>query len=268
MASADPNSHNSRNSEVEDRLRCRASFIRSTLEMHVTDTTVATAAISITSQEHFVPLPNHKGGKNETLEVSRCDGATVISDAAACLTRQRVVQHPATRVQTSCAIFFPKLNRICHHQAESTAPPNAWRGLLPLKSSRADVERLLGPPAGSVANSYSYETKEEKVRVLYSQGSCEQVWRGNGRVPADTVLAITVFPQTSILVKSLRLDMTIYKRGQEVHPENWVWYVSSETGVMVHAIQKNGGEEVMSTTYRPATKDEHLRCPKQERTRH
>ncbi len=31
--------------------------------MQVTDTTAATAAISITSQEHFVPLPSHNEGK-------------------------------------------------------------------------------------------------------------------------------------------------------------------------------------------------------------
>lgn len=180
----------------------------------------------------------------------------------------------ASRANGWCGILLPEFKPSVqyfpqssiesgHHQGDTTAPPNAWRGLLPLKSSRADVERLLGPPTGSVANSYSYETKEEKVRVLYSQGSCEPNLEGQWKVPADIVLAITVFPQTSILVNSLRLDMTIYKRGQEGHPENWVWYVSSETGVMVHAIQKNGGEEVMSTTYRPAKKDEHLRCPKQ-----
>jgi hypothetical protein len=128
-----------------------------------------------------------------------------------------------------------------HHQAESTAPPNAWRGLVPLKSSRADVERMLGSSTGSVGDIYLYETKDEKVRVVYSQGSCEPSLEGQWKVPADTVLSTTVFPQSKVLVNSLRLDMTVYKRSQEVHPENWVWYVSSETGVMVHAIQKNGG---------------------------
>ncbi len=162
--------------------------------------------------------------------------------------------------------LFRNSIEIGHYQTESTVAPNAWRGLLPLKSSRADVERLLGPPTGLVASSYSYETKEEKVRVLYSQGSCEPSLEGQWKVPADTVLSITVFPQTTVLVNSLRLDKRIYKRSQEVHPENWVWYVSSETGVMVHAIQNNGCEEVMSITYRTARKDEHLRCPKQGKT--
>lgn len=153
-----------------------------------------------------------------------------------------------------------------HYQAETRVPPNAWRGLLPLKSTRTDVERLLGSPKGLVAGSYSYETKDEKVRVLYSQGSCEPSLEGQWKVSAETVLSITVFPQTSVLVNSLQLDKRIYKRSQEVHPENWAWYVSSETGVMVHAMQNNGCEEVMSITYRPATKDEHLRCPKNGKT--
>ena len=167
----------------------------------------------------------------------------------------------ASRATGWCGILLLEFG---HHQAESTAPPNAWRGLLPLKSSRAEVERLLGSSTGSVGDIYLYETKDEKVRVVYSQGSCEPSLEGQWKVPADTLLSITVFPQSKVLVNSLRLDMTVYKRGQEMHPENWVWYVSPENGVMVHAIQKNTGEEVMSTTYRPATKDEHLRCPKQE----
>jgi len=152
------------------------------------------------------------------------------------------------------------------HQSETRVQPNAWRGLLPLKSSRTDVERLLGPPKGTVAGSDSYETKEEKVRVVYSPGSCDPSLEGPWKVPADTVLSITVFPQTTVLVSSLQLDMRVYKRSQEMHPENWAWFVNAEVGVMVHAMQNNGREEVMSITYRPATKDHELRCPNSAKT--
>lgn len=144
--------------------------------------------------------------------------------------------------------------------------PNDWCGLLPLKSSRTDVERLLGPPRGIVGGSYSYETKKEKVRIVYSQGLCEPGLEGRWKVPADTVLSITVFPQTTVLVSSLLLDKSMYKRSQEVHPENWVWFVSPEAGVMVHAMLINGREEVMSITCRPATKDDELRCPNSAKT--
>jgi hypothetical protein len=77
---------------------------------------------------------------------------------------------------------------------------------------------------------------------------------------------MTVFPQTKVLVSTLQLDKKTYSRSQETHPENWLYYVSPEKGVMVHAMQNNGCEEVMSITYRPTTKDEGLRCPKNATT--
>lgn len=148
------------------------------------------------------------------------------------------------------------------YQAKTLVLSNAWRGLVPLMSTRADVERLLGSSKGSLADSYLYETKEEKVRVVYSEGSCKPSLEGQWNVPVDTVLSITVFPQIEVLVRSLRLDKKTYSRTQEAHPDNWLYYVSPQSGVMVHAMQNNGCEEVMSITYRPTTKDEGLRCVK------
>ncbi|MGH9966965.1 MAG: hypothetical protein ACREBG_03895 [Pyrinomonadaceae bacterium] len=157
-------------------------------------------------------------------------------------------------------VLREKLTGIDRGQSETRLPSNAWHGLVPLKSTRAEVERLLGPPKGLLAGNYSYETKKEKVRVVYSEGSCKRSLEGQWKVPVDTVLSVTVFPQTTVLVNTLGLDKTIYKRNQEVHPENWAWYASAETGVMIHTMQNNGCEEVMSITYRPTTKDEELRC--------
>jgi hypothetical protein len=45
-----------------------------------------------------------------------------------------------------------------------TAFAQGWRGIGPLHSTRADVERLLGPPKQSHRSFSSYETKTEEVR--------------------------------------------------------------------------------------------------------
>jgi len=156
-------------------------------------------------------------------------------------------------------------------QSQPLVSPNAWRSLVPLKSMRADVEQLLGSAKGFLAGSYHYETKAEKVRVVYSEGACKPSLEGQWNVPADTLLSITVFPQTTVLVSSLRLHKGTYSRSQETHPDNWLYYVSPEKGVMVHAMQNNGCEEVMSITYRPNKKDEGWRCstvPKQPTETH
>src|SRR5688500_3160835 len=84
------------------------------LEMQVTATTAATAAISITSQEHFVPSLSHNGGRTyEPSEVSRCDGATLIRHAAASLRRQQVARHTGTTIQTTRGVIcLSNLNQI------------------------------------------------------------------------------------------------------------------------------------------------------------
>jgi len=126
------------------------------------------------------------------------------------------------------------------YQSECLVESNAWHGLLPLRTTREDVERLLGPAKGLLAGSYAYETKDEKVRVVYSEGSCSSSLEGRWNVPIDTVLSITVFPNTTVLVSALHIDKGKYSRTQETHPENWLYYVSTKKGVMVHAMQHNG----------------------------
>jgi hypothetical protein len=169
---------------------------------------------------------------------------------------------PVNSIWTSSGQLGSHVTELRGYQSQTLVLSNAWRGLVPLTSTRADVERLLGSSRGLIADSYTYETKEEKVRVLYSEGSCKPSLEGQWNIPVDTVLSITVFPQTKVLVSTLRLDERTFSRGQEAHPENWLYYVSPEKGVMVHAMRINGCEEVMSITYRPTTKDEGLRCPK------
>src|SRR5262245_57910235 len=53
---------------------------------------------------------------------------------------------------------------------QSEEPPNAWRGIIPLHSTRADVERLLGHHKWSHGATSIYESKGERVDVLYSKG--------------------------------------------------------------------------------------------------
>ena len=45
-----------------------------------------------------------------------------------------------------------------------------WRGIVPLHSTRADVERLVGSPM--TPNGITYDLKNERVNVVYSDGGC------------------------------------------------------------------------------------------------
>jgi hypothetical protein len=138
--------------------------------------------------------------------------------------------------------------------------PEGWRGLVPLHSTRADVERLLGAPTKSHGVASTYDTKEERVLVFYSGGSCKKGVSEEWNVPADTVLSITVHPNAKLLVDSLKLDKSKYRREGDPHADLIVYYVNKEEGIRVEARMLEEGEDVDNITYEAAAKDSPLRC--------
>src|SRR5207253_8065762 len=71
-------------------------------------------------------------------------------------------------------------------QTLSQAKP--WRGIVPLESTRADVERILGPP---VMDRNVYDAPDGRAIITYSDGSpCEVGLPGLGNIPKDAVIDI------------------------------------------------------------------------------
>jgi hypothetical protein len=143
---------------------------------------------------------------------------------------------------------------------ESAIPPNSWHGLVPLRSSRVDVERLLGKPKTSRGFTYVYETENETLDILYSAGPCKLTAVERWNVAADIMLRMDVRPRGKMLIQDLHLDKVLYPRLPEAHPENWARYMNDEDGVMIETISNGKEEEVYTITYWPRTKDKALRC--------
>jgi hypothetical protein len=88
------------------------------------------------------------------------------------------------------------------------AQPNSWRGLTPLRSTRADVERRWGHSSSPCECSYFTEDKNEYVMIVYSDGHCDSLgWN----IPKDTVISISVTPRKDRpLLSDLNVDLTKY----------------------------------------------------------
>lgn len=145
----------------------------------------------------------------------------------------------------------------------ATAAPlraKEWRGILPLHATRADVERLLGPP--SVDRSYItfYELEKEEVSFNYARGPCgdeSSVWN----VPRDTVTSIWVTPKRgSLKLNDLKLDESGYRKERDSHVWNIVNYINEVEGISYQVDTGDDGR-VTLIKYFPAERDAHLRCP-------
>jgi hypothetical protein len=155
---------------------------------------------------------------------------------------------------------------ICVMLAPSAAArAKGWRGLVPMKSTRADVKQLLGTPIADKGYD-RFELEEETVSVEYVRYPCE-LKPPQGCItpppvcalPPDTVLAITVRMRHPIPLSTLHLDLSKYeKRPGMIFPNGPVlydgplfYYEDEDEGYMLHVL--NG--EVVAYRYYPTKKD-------------
>jgi hypothetical protein len=140
----------------------------------------------------------------------------------------------------------------------SLASAKAWRGIVPLRSTRADVERILGKPTWS---DDTYELPRGTIRIMYAKKRCEQGvpsgW-GNWNVPVDTVVNISIevdFPVKDLKIRNL---------------ERYKWY-TDDSLTTYYRLAKQGVEysvrdgRVMGVTYGPTTRDNKLLCVRNAR---
>ena len=137
----------------------------------------------------------------------------------------------------------------------SVSSAKSWRGIVPLHSTRADVERILGEPSRL---DYIYDLDEATVRIVYANQPCQPdlpSWWGNWNVPRDTVTNIIV--EADIPVRKLKIrNLAQYK-----------WYTDKSRttyyrlpGLGMEYSVKNG--RVVDITYGPTEKDKGLLCRK------
>ena len=129
-----------------------------------------------------------------------------------------------------------------------------WRSIIPLHSTRADVERLLGPPDDP--NTGDYHTKTERILIDYSRGLfCDQnnIWK----VPKDTVVGIIVYPRKAPRLSSLKLNLNEFSQDQSGDVIGVNNYKNMKDGLRLTVIDG----KVESFHYFPSAKDDAFRCP-------
>lgn len=135
-----------------------------------------------------------------------------------------------------------------------------WQNIIPLHSTRKDVERLIGSPQQTKGVAATFELKDGRLRVFYSDGSCKRRNTNDWNVPAETVVSLTFEPRSELLIADLKLDMTKYKRDNDPHLRTAIHYYNRQAGIRISTRLEKEGEDIQSITYEPAEKDFHLRC--------
>jgi hypothetical protein len=125
-----------------------------------------------------------------------------------------------------------------------------WRGIVPLKSTRADVERLLGLPG----KHGRYQFENERAYIEYrGTGPCAPENACLCTVPKDTVISIHVELEVELRFSTLRLDKRKYKKYISPQDRTIASYSNDNEGIIYTVDEEN--EEVTDIQYGPKTKD-------------
>ena len=143
--------------------------------------------------------------------------------------------------------------------ATEAGTPNEWHGLVPLTSTRTDVEKVLGSPTDARLN--LYETKDEKVTIFYSRGKCSENKISVWNIPSDTVIRIIVSPKEEYEVSNLVEKLNIsFKKAPDPEIRGIFTYVNEDSSIQFQTKVSKGIEDVLFVVYGPRQTDSALRC--------
>jgi hypothetical protein len=140
--------------------------------------------------------------------------------------------------------------------ASSSTMGGEWHGIVPLRSTKSDVLRLLGPPNSKYGR---YLIDGEEATIIYSDGPCLSGWN----VPRDTVRLISVTFRQSLKLPDLKITFDNYERARDPFVTTHVYYTNREEGIRYEVFEGRNEKRVLQVYFEPTSKDEILlRCEK------
>ena len=140
-----------------------------------------------------------------------------------------------------------------------------WRGIVPLHSTRADVQRLLGRPDTDRGSMIFYNVDFSRVSFQFPQSACG----GPGafwNVSPDTVtdIWVTQQPLHEVRLGDIKLGSG-FRTAKDPELEYILNYINDAEGISYEVDTRYGtdanGAVVALTMYFPPAKENNLRCP-------
>ena len=147
-----------------------------------------------------------------------------------------------------------------------SCPAKEWRGIVPLHSTRSDVEQLLGKPQEDMEGILvSYRLSDVIVDIQYAANpECREDWPyASWNVPKGTVTFIRVDPRKDVQVADLKLDLAKFvKEHGDYDVVNHFYYIDEVEGFSFSVFEREDGSNGMigAFVYGPTSKERTLRC--------
>jgi hypothetical protein len=134
------------------------------------------------------------------------------------------------------------------------APIQDWQWIVPLKTTRTEVERILGPT--KTAYYADYQLNDGALFIEYSSGPCRPDRKGGWDVPENVVVSMSFSPKHHQKLSALKLDSRKYRKVIDPELPSVTYYINEVDGI-TYSIQSR---KVDYVEYGPAKKYDDLYC--------
>jgi hypothetical protein len=114
---------------------------------------------------------------------------------------------------------------------------NGWKGIKPLESNKAFVEKLLGKPEVNDDGFHSYRTDDAFIRVSYTTARCKKLDifpdRGQFDVEPGTVLYYAVNIKKRLFLSDFVIDRKNYVLETDAHLEGLSYLINEDEGIRI-----------------------------------
>lgn len=137
-----------------------------------------------------------------------------------------------------------------------------WRKLVPLESTREDVEKILGKPVKYFDTEGTYDTKLGKFYVNYSSGECREDYEEiEYLAPAGRLMSFRLKLNKFGLIKDYISDKDKFKRRKYPQDDSRNLYLSEDKSLGVETILLNQTDEyVEAIVVGPGKDKDYLLC--------
>ncbi len=122
-----------------------------------------------------------------------------------------------------------------------------WKGISVLRTTRDEVEKILGQPIADDGVHVSYRTDDSLIHITYSDLPCSNTksFGGNFNVQQNTVLQYWVVVKKEIKLSEFEWQSDLYQRLEDSHVQNWVEYFNAKNGVGLRTAKLQNGDELV-----------------------
>ena len=138
-----------------------------------------------------------------------------------------------------------------------------WRSLVPLVTTRNEVEANLGAPISGKEYILVYDTTEERVTVWYGGAKTAATDDCRWDTPAETVFKFVLAPKKKVRLADMNIDLAKYQKQKALEMAQDYYYYNENQGITITTRMVEGEEILLSIERGPDAAQRKTHCCKE-----